>query len=81
MLFIFAVHVVPHILKYPITLHSVHAIIYGQIKKILCPVPARITFGERFKKNFIFYFIEFDVYDTTIDCFSVKADPFCPLFQ
>ena len=28
-------------------------------KKILFPVLARITFGERIKKNFIFHFIEF----------------------
>ena len=45
----------------------------------LFPVPARITFGESIKKNFIFYFIEFDVFSTTINFFSVKADPFCPL--
>ena len=49
-------------------------------KKILFPVPAHITFGERIKKNFLIYLIEFDVFDTTINCFSVKADPFCPLF-
>ena len=45
----------------------------------LFPFPARITFGESIKKNFIFYFIEFDVFSTTINFFSVKADPFCPL--
>ena len=45
----------------------------------LFPVPARITFGESIKKNFIFYFIEFDVFSTTVNFFSVKADPFCPL--
>ena len=44
------------------------------------PVPARINFGERIKKNFIFHFNEFDVFGTTIICFSVKADAFCPLF-
>ena len=49
-------------------------------KKILFPVPVRITFGERIKKNLIFYFIEFDVFGSTFNCFSVKADPFCPLF-
>ena len=48
-------------------------------KKFLFPVPARITFGERIKKIFIFYFIEFDVFGTTINCFSLKADPFCTL--
>ena len=47
----------------------------------LFPVPARITFGERIKKNFTFYFIEFDVFVTTINYFLVKAEPFCPLFQ
>ena len=47
----------------------------------LFPVPAHITFGERIKKNFIVYFIEFDVFVTTINYFSVKAEPFCPLFQ
>ena len=32
------------------------------MKKIFFfPVPARNTFGERIKKIFIFYFIEFDV--------------------
>ena len=49
-------------------------------KKILFPVPARITFGERIKKSVIFYFIEFGVFGTTINCFLMKADPFCPLF-
>ena len=49
-------------------------------KKILFPVLARITFEERIKKNFTFYIIEVDVFGTTINCFSVKADPFCPLF-
>ena len=54
----------------------------GQHKIIfLFPVPARITFGERIKKKIIFYFIEFDVFVTTINYFSVKAEPFCPLFQ
>ena len=47
----------------------------------LFSVPARITFGERIKKKFIFYFIEFDVFVSTINYFSVKAEPFCPLFQ
>ena len=47
----------------------------GHIKKLLFPVPARITFEERIKEKFIFYFIEFDVFGTTMDCFSVKADP------
>ena len=47
-------------------------------KKFLFPVLARITFGERIKKNFIFYFIEFV---TTINYVSVKTEPFCPLFQ
>ena len=46
----------------------------GHIKKISC-----VTFGERIKKNFIFYFIEFDIFGTTINCCSVKSDPFCPL--
>ena len=50
-------------------------------RKFLFPVPARITFRERIKKIFIFYFIEFDVFVTTINYFSVKAEPFCPLFQ
>ena len=52
----------------------------GHIKIFLFPVPAQITFGERIMKNFIFHFIKFDVSGTTINCFSVKADPFCPLF-
>ena len=43
--------------------------------EFLFPFPARITFGERIKKNFSFYFIEFDVKGTTINCFSAKADP------
>ena len=46
-------------------------------KNFLFPVPARITFGNRIEKNFIFYFIEFYVFGTK--CFSVKADPFCSL--
>ena len=50
-------------------------------KKLLFPVPTRINFGERIKKNFIFYFIKFDVFVTTINYFSVKAEPLCPLFQ
>ena len=53
------------------------------IKKFLFPVPALITFGESIKKNFIFYFIDFDVFGTTIDtidCFLVKADPFTIYF-
>ena len=51
----------------------------GHIKKFLFPVPARITFGERIKKKYILHLIEFDVFGTTINCFSVKADSFCPL--
>ena len=47
----------------------------------LFPVPARITFDERIKKFFLFYFIQFDVFVTPINNFSVKAEPFCPLFQ
>ena len=47
----------------------------------LFPVTSRITFRERIKKNVIFYFIEFDVFVTTINYFSVKSEPFCPLFQ
>ena len=47
-------------------------------KDILFPVPACIRFGERVKKILIFYFIEFDVFGTTINCFSVKTDPFFP---
>ena len=54
--------------------------ILGHIKKILFPVPVRITFGVSIKKSFIFYFIEFDVFGTTIHCFLVKADPFRSLF-
>ena len=46
-------------------------------KNFLFPIPARVTFEERIKKNFIFYFIEFDVYYGTT---MVEADPFCPLF-
>ena len=53
--------------------------ILGQIKKFLFPVPARITFEKRIKKNSVFYFIEFDIFGTTINDFSVKSDPFCPL--
>ena len=49
-------------------------------KKFLFTFPARTTFGERIRKNFIFYFIGFDAFDTTIDCFLVKGDPSCPLF-
>ena len=48
-------------------------------EKFLFPVPARITFGERIKKNFIVYLIEFDVFGTTLNCFPVKVDPFIPL--
>ena len=48
-------------------------------KKILFPVLERITFGEYIRKIFIFYFIEFDVFGTIINCFSVNADAFCPL--
>ena len=55
------------------------AYLLGHIKSVLFPVPARITFQERIKKIFIFYFIEFDVFGTKIDCFSVKANSFCPL--
>ena len=48
-------------------------------KKFLFTFPARTTFGERIRKNFIFYFIEFDVFCTTINCLLGKADPFFPL--
>ena len=48
-------------------------------KNFLFPVPAHITFGKRINLFFISYFIEFDVFDTTINYFSVKADPFCLL--
>ena len=41
----------------------------GHIKKMLFPFPARITFGERIKKNFSFYVIEFDTFGTTIKLF------------
>ena len=48
---------------------------YGHIKKFLFPVPARINFGKVTKKLY-FYFIVFDVFCTTINCFLVKEDPF-----
>ena len=50
-------------------------------KSLLFPVPAQITFGKRIKKKFISYFIEFDVFGTATNFFSVKTDPFCPLFS
>ena len=65
-------------LKFPF--RYVHIFLLGHIKNFLFPAPARITFGKRIKKNLIFYFIGFDVFGTTINCFSVKVDPFCPLF-
>ena len=64
-----------HISYHRTTLVRPHKIIF------LFPVPARITFGERIKKNFIFYFIEFDVFVANINYFSVKAELFCPLFN
>ena len=48
-------------------------------KQLLFPVPVCITFEERIKR-IILYFIEFDIFGTTIICFSMKADLFCPLF-
>ena len=48
-------------------------------KIFLFLVPARINFGERIKKNSIFHFNQFDVFGTTVNCFSAKSDPFCPL--
>ena len=65
--------------KYKIALHGTDIQIKAILKKTLFHVPARITFGERIKNNFIFYFIEFDVLGTKINCFSGKADSFCPL--
>ena len=52
----------------------------GHIKSFLFPVTAHINFQECIKKIYIFYFIEFDVFGTSIDYFSVKANSFCPLF-
>ena len=49
-------------------------------KDFLFPALALIPFEERINKRLFFYFIEFDVFYTTINCFSVKADPFFPLF-
>ena len=40
--------------------------IFRPYRKVLFPVPARITFAERIKKNFIFHFIEFDVFGITL---------------
>ena len=60
---------------------KVEALKLGHIKNFLFAVPAHITFGERIKENFIFHFIEFNVFGTRINYFSVKAEPFCPLFQ
>ena len=41
-------------------------------EKVLFPVPARITFAERIKKNLMYLAIQLFV----AICFSVKADPF-----
>ena len=55
--------------------------ILGHIEKNSSFSSQRASLQERIKKNFIFYFIEFDVFGTIINCFSVKVDPFCPLFS
>ena len=42
-------------------------------------VPLESLRSYKKEENFIFYFIEFDVFGTTHYSFLVKADPFCPL--
>ena len=54
--------------------------IFMPYKKILVSHAVRITLGERVTKFFIFYFIEFYVFGTTVTCFKMKAYQFCPLF-
>ena len=50
-------------------------------KKNSCFPSQRATLLESAsRKKIISYFIEFDVFGTAINYFSVKADPFCPLF-
>ena len=52
----------------------------GHIRKFSLP-SQRASLLESIKKNLIFHFIEFDVFGTTINCFSVKADLFVLYFD
>ena len=60
-----------------ITQNKMHIMPY---KKILVSRPSAHHFGRVHQQNLIFHFVEFDLCSTTINCCSVKADPFCPLF-
>ena len=49
-------------------------------KKIfLVSRPSAHHFSRTHQEKIYFWFIEFEVFGTKINCFSVKADSFCPL--
>ena len=52
----------------------------GHTRNSCFPSQHASLLGRASRKKFISYFIKFDAFGTAINCFSVKADPFCPLF-
>ena len=50
-------------------------------KNFMFPVTASITFGQRTKKNFIFYFIEFDIFGTQSGHFRKECIHFALYFD
>ena len=68
---------------YPVTFtvnfYWPNLLVLGHIKKNSCFPSQRASLFKSIKKIFIFYFIEFDVFGTRINCFLVKANSFCAL--